>query len=137
MNAQETEKEFVKNFIRKECRERSLWILNHKKKRTDFIDKFNHNWNEMISEKDLTELNTKSDFKTYEKIKSELNLNDSELCYVISYNEFDKQFVELKRAFNEIQKSGFAGLIISQNGKKYYLKTEQEIGTTAKFIGIK
>ncbi|WP_452225819.1 hypothetical protein [Lacinutrix cladophorae] len=137
MNAEETEREFIKNFIRKERRERSAWILNHKKKRTDFLDRFNHNWNEMLSEKNLTELNTESDFDTYEKIKSELKLNDSDLCYVISYNDFDRQFVELKKAFDEIQKSGFAGLIISPNGKKYYLKTEQEIGAPAKFIGKK
>lgn len=137
MNVEETEKKFIQNFIRKERRERSLWTLNHKKKRTDFIDRFNHNWNEMIAEKDLIELNTKSDFDTYKKIKSELKLKDSDFCYVISYNEFDGQFIELKRAFDEIQKSGFAGLIISPNGKKYYLKTEEEIGAPAKFIGTK
>ncbi len=115
MNAEETEKEFIQNFIRKERRERSLWALNHKKKRTDFLDRFNHNWNEMIAEKNLTELNTKSDFDTYEKIKSELKLKDSDLCYVISYNDFDRQFIELKSAFDECQKSGFAGLIMSVN----------------------
>lgn len=137
MNAQETEKEFVKNFIRKERRERSLWALNHKKKRTNFIDRFNHNWNDMIAKKDLIELNTKSEFDTYEKIISELNLKDSEFCYLISYNEYDNQFIELKSAFKEIQKSGFAGLIISQNEKKFYLKTEQVIGAPEKFIGMK
>ncbi|MBC3759303.1 hypothetical protein H7U19_12870 [Hyunsoonleella sp. SJ7] len=137
MNVRETEKQFVKNFIRKEKRERSLWALNHKKKRTDFIDRFNHSWNEMIAEKDLTELNTKSDCDTYEKIKSDLKLKDSDLCYVVSYNEFDKQFVELKSAFEECQKSTFAVLMISKDGKKFYLKTEQEIGSPAKFIGIK
>ena len=91
----------------------------------------------MIAERNLTELNTASDFETYEKIKSELKLKDSELCYVISHNELDKQLMELKKAFDGIQKNGFAGLIVSQNGKKYYLKTEQEIGEPAKFIGIK
>jgi len=104
MNAQETEKEFVNSFIRKEQRERSLWTLNHRKKRTDFINTFNHNWNKMIAEKDLTQLNTKSDFDTYEKIKSELNLNDSDLCYVIYFNDFDNQFVELKSAFRRMSK---------------------------------
>ena len=137
MNAEETEKEFIKNFVLKEKRERSLWALNHKKKRTEFIDKFNHNWNEMIAESNLTELNTKSDFETYEKVKSELKLKDSELCYVISHNELDRQFIKLKKAFDGIQKNGFAGLIVSRNGKKCYLKTEQEIGAPAKFIGIK
>ena len=137
MNAEETEKEFIKCFIRKERRERSLWSLRHKKKRTDFIDRFNHNWDEMIAEKNLTELHTKSDFDTYEKIKSELRIQDSELCYVISYNELDGKFVELKRAFEKCHESGFAALIISNNGKKFYLKTEQEIGAPEKFIGMK
>ncbi|MCT4663675.1 MAG: hypothetical protein N4A45_00410 [Flavobacteriales bacterium] len=120
MNAEETEKNFIKNFIIKERRERSLWTLNNKKKRTNFIDKFNHNWNEMIAERNLTELNTKSDFETYVKIKSELKLKDSDLYYVISYSEFDRQFIEMKKAFDVIQKSGFAGLIVCQNRKKYY-----------------
>lgn len=137
MNAEETEKEFIQNFILKERRERSLWALNHKKKRTEFLDSFNHNWNQMIAEKDLTELNTKSDFDTYEKIKSELKLKDSDLCYVISYNNFDRQFIDLKCAFDKCQKSGFAVLIVSVNGNKFYLKTEQKVGTPAKFIGIK
>ena len=101
------------------------------------MDKFNHNWGEMIAETDLTELNTSSDFDTYEKIKSELKFKDSELYYVISYVEFDGQFIEFKKAFSEIQKSGFAGFIISQYGKKFYLKTEQEIGAPAEFIGKK
>ena len=100
MNVEETEKKFIQNFIRKEQRERSLWTLNHKKKRTDFMDRFNHNWNQMIAKKGLIELNTKSDFDTYKKIKSELKLKDSDFCYVISYNEFDGQFIELKRAFD-------------------------------------
>ena len=137
MNAEETEKEFIQNFIRKERRERSLQALNHKKKRYDFLDRFNHNWNEMIAEKDLIELHTKSDFGTFEKIKSELKLKDSDLCYVISYNDFDRQFIELRRAYEECQKSGLAGLIISVDGKKFYMKTEQEIGAPAKFIGMK
>jgi hypothetical protein len=91
----------------------------------------------MIAEKDLIELHTKSDFDTYEKIKSELKLKDSDLCYVISYNDFDRQFITLKSAFEECLKSGLAGLIISVNGKKFYLKTEQVIGAPAKFIGMK
>ena len=137
MNAEETEKEFIQNFIRKERRERSLWTLNHKKKRNDFIQRFNHSWCEMIAEKDLIELHTKSDFDTYEIIKSELKLKDSDLCYVISHNDFDRQFIALKSAFEECLKSGLAGLIISVNGKKFYLKTEQVIGAPAKFIGMK
>lgn len=137
MNAEETEKEFIKNFVRKERRERSLWALSHKKKRTDFLDIFNHSSNKIISEKDMTAIHTTSDFETYEKIKYELKLKDTDFCYVISYCEFDRQFIELKIAFNEIHKRGFAGLIISQDGKKYYLKTEQEIGAPAKFIGMK
>lgn len=137
MNIENIENQFVKNFIRKERRERSLWVLNHKKKRTEFLDKFNHNWNEMIHEKDLIELNTKSDSETYEKIKSELKLHDSDLCYVISYNEFDKEFIAFKDAFKQCQESNFAGFIIDKSGNKFYLKTEQELGMPAKFIGRK
>jgi len=137
MNAQETEEKFIKNFIRKEKRERSLFILNHKRKRFDFLNKFNHHYDEMISKKDLIELNTKSDLDTFQKIKSELNIKDSDLCYVISYDDFDKQFIDFKSAFDSCQQSGLAGLIITENGNKFYLKTEQEIGGPLKFIGKK
>ncbi|WP_298517567.1 hypothetical protein [uncultured Kordia sp.] len=136
MNAIETEKEFITNFIRKEKRERSIWTLSHKKKRSDFIDKFNHNWNEMIVEKNVTQLQDTSDAETYATLKSELNLKDTDICYIISHNDaIDGQFLELQNAFKHCQNNGFAELIISENGKKFYLKTEQEFGAAAKFIG--
>ena len=135
MNAKQTEKEFIQNFIRKERRERSAWLLRNKKKRTQFIDKFNHNWTDMISEKHLIELNAKSDPNTYEKIKAKIKLKDSDLCYVISYDENDGEFIDLKTAFGNSQANGFASLIIGADGKKFYLKTEQEIGAPKEFVG--
>lgn len=137
MNSKELEKKFVHNFIRKGCRERSLWILNNKKKRTDFINQFNHSWDKMIAEKHLIKLDTTSNFDTYQSIKTELRLNDTDLCYVISYNNYDGQFIEFKSAFEKCQKSQFAILIISENGNKFYLKTEQVIGASCKFLGNK
>ena len=64
---------FVKTFIRKDKRERSLWSLQHKKKRVEFINRFNHRWTEMIAEKDLTELNIKTELNTFEFLKNKLN----------------------------------------------------------------
>ena len=128
---------FVKTFIRKDKRERSLWLLQHKKKRVEFINRFNHRWTEMIAEKDLTELNIKIELNTFEFLKNKLNFYQSDLCYVISHNNDDGDLVDFKTAFENCQASGFATLIISENGKKFYLKTEQEMGAPKTFIGIK
>lgn len=37
MKAEDTEKEFIKNFMQKDRRERSKWVLRNKKKRNLFI----------------------------------------------------------------------------------------------------
>ena len=112
-------------------------VVTHKKKRVEFINRFNHRWNEMISEKELTELNIKTELDTFEYLKNKLNFSPSDLCYVISHNNDDGNLVDFKTAFENCQASGFATLIISENGKKFFLKTEQEMGTPKTFIGIK
>lgn len=135
MNPEETENKFIQNFILKHRKERSLWALRHKKKRTDFLDKFSQNWTDMIVPKKMIELISKSDEETYEIIKQKLKLKDSELFYVISYFELDGKFIDLQTAFEYIQSTGYAGLLVSVDGTKYYFKTEQELGSPKKFIG--
>ncbi len=137
MSIEAIEKEFIRNFIRKERRERSLLILRSKTKRAQFLDKFNHHWTEMIAEKNLIKVNTKSDQETFSFLKDKLGWNESERCYVISYGKNDGQLLSFKEAFENCQASGYAGLIVGKNGRRFYLKTEQVKGAPDKFIGIR
>ncbi len=132
MKPEDIEMEFVNNFIRKERRERSLYILRNKKKRADFLGKFNHSRNEMIVEKDLIALYTKTDFDTWENIKSALKVKDSDLCYIISYDENNGQFIDRKKAFENCQSIGYAGLIINEDGKKVLSKNRIRCRGTGK-----
>ncbi len=137
MSVEKTEEVFVNSFIRKSRRDRSLWALGSKKKRSEFIDKFNHNWTDMITETNLIPLNTISDTETFAKIKSVLHFKNSELCYVISHTNSDGSYMNFEDAFMSCQASMFACLIINKEGTKFYLKTEQEISSPKTFIGIK
>ena len=135
MEASETEKKFVTNFILKHRRERSLYVLNQEKKRYEFLHRFNHNWVSMIAQKHLIEINTKSNDELYDKIKSSLKFKDSDLCLLMSYDENDRTFLSFKEAFEVTVRNGFAIFLISLNGDKYYLKTEEGFGNQKKFVG--
>jgi len=133
MNPEVTEKRFIQNFIKKYRRERSILVLRNKKKRCQFLDKFNHRWDEMIIESELHKLNS----NTYDRIKYDLKFEDSDLCYLISSSEEDGTFLDFKTEYDICQLTGLASLIVSSDGLKYYLKTEQCNGAPDEFIGIK
>lgn len=136
MNINDIEREFVRSFIRKEKKERSIFKLQSKTKRAQFLDKFNHDWDNMLIKKKLIKIEVKSDHETFIFLKEKLNLNNSELCYIISYGSNDRKMINFKQAFEDCQASGYAGFIIGKSGKKFYLKTEQVNGTPDRFIGI-
>jgi hypothetical protein len=98
MNIQDTEAQFIKNFIRKERRERSLWMLRSKNKRSDFLDRFNHRWEKMIAPKHLMKLKAKSFSGRLEEIAKSFEISEAELCYFISYDEHDGKLLDLKAA---------------------------------------
>ncbi len=136
MDIPNIERAFVRNFIRRERRERSIHKLQHKTKRTDFLDKFNHSWSDMLIEKKLISVNVKSDRDTFLFLKERLHREDSDLCYVISYRDSYRQLLPFKEAIEECQSNGYAGLLVGKEGKCFYLKTEQVKGAPERFIGI-
>jgi hypothetical protein len=87
--------EFIKNFVLKDRRERSQLELTSPKRRGDFADKLNHTWDKIIDMKKLKHLPKVPN--DYQFVKSELKLNDTDLCYVISnYRDIDDELIQFK-----------------------------------------
>lgn len=127
---------FVDHFIRKEKRERSILKLRSKKKRHEFLDKFNHDWEDMLLDNKLVEVKTKGDGKTFLWLQEKLKWEETTPCYCIAYVTQDRKILPFQQAFDACQASGYAGLLIGAAGKRFYLKTEQVKGQAASFIGI-
>jgi len=90
-------KEFIKNFIQKDRRERSYFELTNPKKRRLFPDRLNHNWDSVLDMRYLTQIDKESD--NPETIQNKLGLKDNELCYVISnYTDYDDKFFAIQRS---------------------------------------
>ncbi|MEO1517260.1 MAG: hypothetical protein AAFV95_19700 [Bacteroidota bacterium] len=139
MSIQKIEESFVRNFVRKERRERALSTLRSKKpqKRTYLLDKMNHSWTELLLEKYLQKIESKSDQDVMKEVKARLGLSNKDLCYIISYDQNDGKMLDFETAFAKCQSIGYAGLIIGPEGDRFYLKTEQVTGAPNKFIGLR
>ena len=91
-------KEFIKNFIQKDRRERSYSELISSKKRGQFSDRLNHNWESVLDMRYLTLIDNETD--NPDNIQKELGFKDNELCYVISdYRDYDDKFLPFKEVF--------------------------------------
>jgi hypothetical protein len=126
---------FVKNFIRKDKRERCLLQLTDARKRQKFTDALNHNWETIFDMRFLSELE-KND--GYSQVRQYLNLKDEELCYLISdHKEYDDKFLPFKEAFKQLEAECFASVLINVAGNKLFYKSESMKGGTPMFIGKK
>lgn len=127
---------FIQNFIQKNKRERCLQELSNPKKRGRFTDKLNHHWDAYLDMRYLTLLPEKCK-DSYGYVKNELELEDSDKCYILSnYNDTDDLFFDFKDAFDNSFGRGMASLIISGNGDRLYLETEYEGGSGIRYVGI-
>jgi hypothetical protein len=126
---------FIKNFISKERRERSDFELKDVKKRSRFTSRLNHRWDIVLDMRFITQIPRVPDQHQY--IIRELNIRDTELCYVISnYDDVDGQVFEFSHAFQKVYARGFASIITNLSADKMYLETEQEFGPPERFIGF-
>jgi succinate dehydrogenase flavin-adding protein (antitoxin of CptAB toxin-antitoxin module) len=127
-------KEFVKNFVQKDKAERSCVELSQSKKRSRFYDRLNHNWENVLNMKHLTQLSKAQD--NHATIQEMLDFKDNEMCYVISnYSEYDDKFFPFKDIFVKIYARGFATILVNTSGDTLFLDTEYEQGTPPRFIG--
>lgn len=125
---------FIKNFVLKERRERSLFELTHPQKRNLFTKRLNHSWASIIDARKLTLIpKAASDF---EYIKDNLKFKDASSVYVLSeYDDIDDTTMEFRIAFDKCWGRGLASLLISEDASKLYLETEQTQGAPDRFIG--
>ena len=127
-------KEFIKNFIQKDRRERSYSELISSKKRGQFSDRLNHNWESVLDMRYLTLIDNETD--NPDNIQKELGFKDNELCYVISdYRDYDDKFLPFKEVFAEIYSRGFATILINMTADILFLETERLGKYGARFIG--
>lgn len=130
----EIQSNFINKFILKEKRERVSFELNNVKKRSLFINKLNHKSFDFIDSKKMIQI-PKND-SVYSYIKEKLNIEDNEPCLLISnYDYLDNLKMNFKEAFESCNGLGLATLIIIISKNQIYLQTEQENGSSNKYLG--
>ncbi len=125
---------FVQNFIQKDKRERCLNELTNAKHRHKFTDNLNHNWEKIFNMKSLRELEKNQDKQSY--VQQHLKIKDTELCYLISDEEDDNEYMPFKDAFETINSASGGGLLINLAGNRLFLKTEDTLPHTSRFVGM-
>lgn len=125
---------FIKNFILKEKRERSVFELNNPKKRCKFTNRLNHHWDKVLNMNLLKQVEKEND--NAEAIQNLLKIRNDEPCYIISnYAAYDDKIYLFGDIFNEIYQKGLATLIVNLTLDTLFLETEQEQGAPTRFIG--
>lgn len=114
--------QFIEKFIFKTRKERSYYELNNEKKRFNFIDRFNHCWEDMLDMRFITQI--PSDRNAYRYITKDISLfTDIENCYIISeFNDIDDTFMCFEDAFMKIYGRGLASLLSVKIQKDYTLR---------------
>ena len=126
-------KTFLDNFIKKNKRERSYFELKNQKKRKKFVDRLNHNWNDIFEMKHLKEIVQSNDV---ENIKKQLKFREGDICYVISnYVEYDNKYFSFNEILEKIYWGGLGTILLNITGNILFLVTGQERGTSLKFVG--
>jgi hypothetical protein len=116
-------KNFIKNFVVKNRRDRVELELTTPARRTDFTGRLNHTWDNILDMRKLRILPKVAEEYLY--VKEELALTDNDLCYVISnYEDIDDKVLNFKTAFETCYSRGFGTMILSASADKLYLQTE-------------
>ena len=125
---------FIKTFVPSDKRERSELELRSEKKRSRFTNRLNHKWDTVLDMRFVTKI--PPGVNDYEFVKNELKIKDDEMCYVISnYDDVDGTTDEFRKAFDKVYGRGFASLVITVPGDKFYLETELVQGKQNRFVG--
>lgn len=127
--------QFVHHFVVKALRERSLAELNSPKKRAQFINRLNHNWDTVLDRRKVHHVSKDQDNR--DQIRRLAGFADNELCYVIShYDDCDDQFLPFGEMLKLNYGRGLATLLIHTSGDRFFLETEQSYGSPSRFTGV-
>lgn len=133
VDSTELTKSFVRNFIRKDKRERCMTQLLGKNRRK-FTDDLNHNWENLFNMALLQELSRND--HNYGAVQKLLKMSDKELCYIISDESMDGTFLSFREAYDRVDFANFGTLLIDESATKMFFKTEQIQGYAPRFVGV-
>lgn len=127
----EYEENFINKFIVKSRRQRILYELSNKKKRTEGVWRFCHGTSELvIDSKIIYEGNSISNKEISLLIKK---YTKEEQCYIISGDsDTDGKFMNCDEAIDCIIGNGMAAIMVFHN--LAVIETEQEVGSAVKYI---
>lgn len=115
------EEALCRTFFDKRVRDRLAYELGSAKKRSEFLNKLSHTAEDYIRQ---TAVHTRFEAPPeLPRIKAFMKSHD---CYVISLSEPDGSFSELSAALDVLYQNGMAYMLISPDGERAYLETENE-----------
>ncbi len=126
--------EFVKTFVLRKKRERSIYELKSKKKRKDFFSNLCHRYNEVIDSRFMTKIETpnSSSSDICQILRKE---GAGKNCYLLSYfEELDGRRMPLSQALDDCVGIGMPSIVICSPEKLAYFEAEQEAGPPPRFI---
>lgn len=125
------EEEFVRAFVIKERRERTLFELTSKKKRRDFFGRLCHNFDQILDTRFMESVHASVCDETLRLLEP----NDApDQCYVMSYGKLDGQKLILRDALRGVVGMGMPSIVVCIPGKLAYFEAEQEKGPPPRFI---
>ena len=125
------EEEFVRAFVIKERRERTLFELLHKKKREKFFSKLCHNFYDILDERFMEVVQVSAFDEALLLLKSH---GAQSHCYVMSFGELDEQKLLLSDALRETVGMGMPSIVICIPGRLAYFEAEQVFGPPPRFL---
>lgn len=124
----EIEKSFVKEYIKKNRRDRILYELNNAKKRINAIGRFCHNAADYLIASKIVYKGT-----SLEHGMELLNVSNSKECYLISFDDdIDGKVFAPMEAMERIESIGMASIAIFTDF--CVIKTEQSVGPAEVFF---
>ena len=117
----EFEEKLCRAFFDKRVRDRLAYELGSSKKRGDFLRKISH-----TAEDYLSQIAVISRFEAPPKRETISDFLKSTNCYVISHSENDGSFMPIPAALDKLYINGMAYMLITENGERAYLETENE-----------
>ncbi|MCH5164520.1 MAG: hypothetical protein J1F36_05835 [Clostridiales bacterium] len=128
---EDIEKAFIKNFIKKQYQERILFEFNSSKKRQHAIDRFSHDFENIINSEKIILMNSNLSILEIEKELKYKKIN--EFAYVISYKYTMGKFFNLKDALSYLDEEYLPVIIILSNNMAL-IKSETDKGSSTKML---
>ena len=126
---------FIRNFIPAEDQEQAVSELVHAKNRSLFIDRLTNESGQLLDKVVVKPMDP--DILNRAAIRSELQISERGLCYVISTNTaLDDKVMEFNTVFDKIYDQGYNTIILNLRGSALYAEFTTS-GSAERLIGRK